>query len=156
MVMRDPGRPRRNPLFDHTAPDDDPFASPTMPPDQTAPEDDPFAGPWADDLLSGFGAGRATDASLLAGLAALVDSLRGAQPEALEHLVGAAHELVLGIKTVVDAAEASLAALRAGLHEVHHEALHEAQPEVHPQPDDPTGVEHPLAGAARIRRIDLA
>jgi hypothetical protein len=96
MAMRDPGSPGRNPFFEHDAgeePDDPvgalPFASP--PP--------PAPGLGADPLRT---------------LAGLVDALQEAQPEATEHLVAAAHELVLAVKCVVDATEAVLAAQRAG------------------------------------------
>lgn len=42
-------------------------------------------------------------------LTTLVSALAAAQPEATEHLVTAAHEMVLAVKTMVDAAEAALA-----------------------------------------------
>ena len=109
--MRDPGTPRRNPFFDH---DPDPE------PGEDA-GDDPYAG-------GPFGLG----GDPLGALAALVDALQEAQPEATEHLVAAAHELVLAVKTVVDATEAVLAAQRAAAE------------------DDPP------VPTSEVRRIDLA
>ena len=48
-------------------------------------------------------------------VAEAVAALTEAQPEAVEHLVTAAHEVVLAVKTVVDATEAALAQQRADL-----------------------------------------
>ena len=48
-------------------------------------------------------------------LLALVEGLSDAQPEAAEHLVAAAHEVVLTVKVVVDATEAVLAQQRAAM-----------------------------------------
>ncbi len=45
-------------------------------------------------------------------LLALVEGLSDAQPEAAEHLVAAAHEVVLTVKVLVDATEAVLAQQR--------------------------------------------
>jgi hypothetical protein len=115
MAMRDPGMPGRNPFFDHDAgeePDEPVGALPFAP----APE-----GP--DPLRT---------------LAGLVDALQDAQPEAAEHLVAAAHELVLAVKCVVDATEAVLAAQRGG--------EHTAEPaRQEPAPEQKT-----------VRRIDLS
>jgi hypothetical protein len=46
---------------------------------------------------------------------ALVDGLTEASPEAAEHLVAVAHEVVLTIKVLVDATEAVLAEQRAAM-----------------------------------------
>ena len=122
MAMRDPGRPGRNPFFDHS-PDvelGDPIGGPELEPEA------PFAEPLhADGAAAEEGradAGFASEpftwpggstADPLGFLAALIDGLQDAQPEATEHLVVAAHELVLAVKTIVDATEAVLAAQRA-------------------------------------------
>lgn len=90
--MRDPGTPRRNPYFDYADPDADS--------DGRFDHDD-------QDPANSYGSGGMLDA-----LGGLVEALVDAQPEASEHLVAAAHELVLAVKTVVDATEAALAAQR--------------------------------------------
>jgi hypothetical protein len=137
--MRDPGTPRRNPLFDHTFDEADDGAVPFVgaPEDRAEPRlralddpgawsddfdwgDDPFADPYATRDAE-FGtdepfarrAGAPTDP--LAGLTGIVAALTEAQPDAVEHLVTAAHEVVLAVKTVVDATEAALAQQRADL-----------------------------------------
>jgi hypothetical protein len=46
----------------------------------------------------------------------LVEGLHDAQPEAAEHLVAAAHEVVLTVKVLVDATEAVLAQQRDAMH----------------------------------------
>lgn len=141
--MRDPGTPGRNPFFDHSPdaelgdfvdaveePVDDPFAS-----DRFGASDSNF-GPEPDDGFSDAGSswpGGGVDP--LGTLVALVDALQGSQPEATEHLVAAAHELVLAVKTVVDATEAVLAAKRS-----------EAR----------AADETPTPPASGVRRIDLA
>ena len=50
-----------------------------------------------------------------AALFALAEALGDAQPEAAEHLVAAAHEVVLTVKVLVDATEAVLAEQRAAM-----------------------------------------
>jgi hypothetical protein len=123
MAMRDPGAPGRNPFFDHDAgeePDEPVGALPLAP-----PVDAPGLGP--DPLRT---------------LAGLVDALQEAQPEATEHLVAAAHELVLAVKCVVDATEAVLAAQRTG------DPPRPAAPRPDPDPD-------PRSEEA-VRRIDLS
>jgi hypothetical protein len=96
--MRDPGRPRRNPFFEHDATGDTDGAGMGFRDD----EPDPVADPTAS--VGGLGA-----------LLALVNGLADAQPEAAEHLVAAAHEVVLTVKVLVDATEAVLAEQRAGM-----------------------------------------
>lgn len=96
--MRDPGRPRRNPFFEHDAGGDADGAGMGFRDD----EPDPVADPTAS--VGGLGA-----------LLALVNGLADAQPEAAEHLVAAAHEVVLTVKVLVDATEAVLAEQRAGM-----------------------------------------
>ena len=86
MAMRDPGMPGRNPFFEHDA--------------DEIPEEPVGAPPWI----------APTGADPLRTLAGLVDALQEVQPEATEHLVTAAHELMLAVKCVVDATEAVLAA----------------------------------------------
>jgi hypothetical protein len=120
MAMRDPGRPGRNPFFDHSP--DAELGEPIGGPEPQLA--DPYADPIGADASAadGAGAGPAGDAFTWPGgstadplgfLAALIDGLQDAQPEATEHLVVAAHELVLAVKTIVDATEAVLAAQRA-------------------------------------------
>jgi len=133
MAMRDPGSPGRNPFFDHV-PDDEPV-------------DDLGAPPWAGGPTpSSVGAGP----DPLGTLAGLVDALQQAQPEATEHLVAAAHELVLAVKCVVDATEAVLAAQRMG-------APDAAPPRAEPEADefDPLLRDEPRPSSG-VRRIDLA
>jgi hypothetical protein len=97
--MRDPGPPRRNPFFEHGS--DGPLDDPGMgwrDPDAPEPTDPAEAGP-----------------SAFAALLAVVDGLGDAQPEAAEHLVAAAHEVVLAVKVLVDATEAALSEQRAAM-----------------------------------------
>jgi hypothetical protein len=103
--MRDPGHPRRNPFFEHGS-------------DGAA--DDPGMG-WrdpvddAEDGAAGGGEAPAGPAGGFAAVLALAEALGDAQPEAAEHLVAAAHEVVLTVKVLVDATEAALAEQRAAL-----------------------------------------
>jgi hypothetical protein len=159
MAMRDPGTPGRNPFFDH-GPDADlgPDAGPAEPGDTEAFEAEVRAAgfdpadwglPEDDAPRSWPGGGGGGD--LLGGLATLVDALQGAQPEATEHLITAAHELVLAVKTVVDATEAALAAQR--------ESLAAPPGEVASRDDDhdPFATpEPPTSPPPGVRRIDLA
>jgi hypothetical protein len=163
MAMRDPGTPGRNPFFDHS-PDaelgdfvdgvdesvDDPFAS-----DRYSASDFNF-GPEPDDGFSddsfagdGFSGGRSSwpggGGDPLGTLVALVDALQSSQPEATEHLVAAAHELVLAVKTVVDATEAVLAAQRGSAR---------SEP-ARPEPRVADEASGPEEGSG-VRRIDLA
>ncbi len=105
MTMRDPGAPRRNPFFvyDSEADADEPGQGwrPSPPPEQDAADD-------AQDAA-------ADGADAVSVLFSLVDALATAQPEAAEHLVAAAHEVVLSIKVLVDATEAVLAEQRAAM-----------------------------------------
>lgn len=117
--MRDPGTPGRNPFFDH---------GPDAELADLGPEYDELGTQFDEEVFAAFPfldgpdpvfADEAPPRPEAAGvdpfgtLAALVDALQGAQPEATEHLVAAAHELVLAVKSVVDATEAVLAAQRA-------------------------------------------
>ncbi len=88
--MRDPAPPRRNPFFDRES-DVDP--------------DDPGIG-WRDSVDGAAASG-------FAALIGLAEGLADAQPDAAEHLVAAAHEVVLTVKVLVDATEAVLADQRA-------------------------------------------
>ncbi|MEP6624642.1 MAG: hypothetical protein ABJC79_09375 [Acidimicrobiia bacterium] len=101
--MRDPGTPRRNPFFEHGA-------------DSTA--DDLGMG-WRADPADPAGA--VDDAEMASGgfatLLALVEGLSEAQPDAAEHLVAAAHEVVLTVKVLVDATESVLAQQREAMRE---------------------------------------
>jgi hypothetical protein len=99
--MRDPGPPRRNPFFEHGS---------------EGATDDPGMG-WRDPDDVGPSAetdtADETPVGGFAALLALVEGLGDAQPEAAEHLVAAAHEVVLTVKVLVDATEAVLAEQRA-------------------------------------------
>jgi hypothetical protein len=95
--MRDPGRPRRNPFFEHDA-----LADGAGMGFRDAEPDPPTEDPTA--AAGGLGA-----------LLALVGGLADAQPEAAEHLVAAAHEVVLSVKVLVDATEAVLAEQRTAM-----------------------------------------
>jgi hypothetical protein len=78
-----------------------------------------------------------------AALISVFDALAAVQPEAGEHLVAAAHEAVLALKTLVDATEAALAEKRASMVAEHGlESLRDAMGE--------------RATAPGVRRIDLA
>jgi hypothetical protein len=159
MAMRDPGRPGRNPFFDHTP---DAELGPDLGPEPADPEafedevraagfDPADWGLPPDDAPRAWpGGGGGGDP--LGALAGLVDALQGAQPEATEHLITAAHELVLAVKTVVDATEAALAAQRASLAPPRDETAAPATDEHDPfaSPEPPTS---PPSG---VRRIDLA
>jgi hypothetical protein len=128
MAMRDPGMPGRNPFFEHDA--------------DEIPEEPVGAPPW----IAPTGG-----ADPLRTLAGLVDALQEVQPEATEHLVTAAHELVLAVKCVVDATEAVLAAQRANAAPAPPERdlllREDADPE--PEPEAPPR-------SSGVRRIDLA
>jgi hypothetical protein len=128
MAMRDPGPPGRNPFFDHV-PDDEAL-------------DELGELPWAGGPVGAGAPGGPGGPDPLGTLAALVDALQQAQPEATEHLVTAAHELVLAVKCVVDATEAVLAAQRVGEPEV------DAGPRPRDEPSPPS--------SSGVRRIDLA
>ena len=72
----------------------------------------------ATDTASGeFGAPEGPHGAVggFATLLALVEGLSDAQPEAAEHLVAAAHEVVLTVKVLVDATEAVLAQQREAM-----------------------------------------
>ncbi len=103
--MRDPGPPRRNPFFEHGS--DGAVDDPGMgwrDPEDTASEAHTDADPSDATATGGFAA-----------LCALAEALGDAPPEAAEHLVAAAHEVVLTVKVLVDATEAVLAEQRAAM-----------------------------------------
>jgi hypothetical protein len=137
MAMRDPGRPGRNPFFDHG-----PEAELGDLPDAFGPEV-----PLGPQAWPGGGG-----ADPLGTLAALVDALQGAQPEATEHLIAAAHELVLAVKTVVDATEAVLAASRAAASDPGEAAYDDSVHDPFASSDEPP----PASPRSGVRRIDLA
>ena len=119
--MRDPGTPGRNPFFDHGPDAELGDLGPDYDELGTQFDEEVFAAfPFLEGPDPTFSEGAAPGPTApavdpLGTLAALVDALQGAQPEATEHLVAAAHELVLAVKTVVDATEAVLAAQRAAV-----------------------------------------
>ena len=158
MAMRDPGTPGRNPFFDHGPEPLDEDVAPDGPGAERAAEADaadPTAEFWEQDFpWNDTAAGR----DPLGTLANLVDALQQVQPEATEHLVAAAHELMLAVKCVVDATEAVLAAQRA---------VPRDAPMAAPDEDDdvhdpfssypPSGSGPPRSTpASGVRRIDLA
>src|SRR4051794_24154484 len=111
MAMRDPGTPGRNPFFDHS-PDADlgpdlgaePAEAEALADEVLAAGFDPADwGLREDDEPRSWPGGGGGGGDPLGALAGLVDALQGAQPEATEHLITAAHELLLAVKTVVDA-----------------------------------------------------
>ncbi len=107
--MRDPGTPRRNPFFERASDasaDDLGMGWRESPEHDHAEAADAGGEQFADAAVGGF-----------ATLVALVEGLSDAQPEAAEHLVAAAHEVVLTVKVLVDATEAVLAAQRAAMAE---------------------------------------
>jgi hypothetical protein len=112
MALRDPGAPRRNPLF---------VAAPAAaPPDPTGvPRFGAGDGGAAGDEAPAWTGGGAEHDSARPGaarigsaLGPLAAALQEAGPEAAEHLVNAAHELTLAVKVVVDALERGLAEQR--------------------------------------------
>jgi hypothetical protein len=159
MAMRDPGTPGRNPFFDHGPEPADP--------EPAGPETDDLApdGPAADrpggsdprDPDPDFWEHEfpwdttATGRDPLGTLANLIDALQEVQPEATEHLVTAAHELVLAVKCVVDATESVLAAQRANAapEPPERDRLLREDADAEPEPEAPPR-------SSGVRRIDLA
>jgi hypothetical protein len=115
MAMRDPGTPGRNPFFDHGT--EDPFASDAGSAPGGDHGDESAYDAYVRSERARNAAGPPIDTSALGTLVGLVDALGQAQPEAGEHLLAAAHELVLAVKTVVDATESVLAQQRAAMAE---------------------------------------
>src|SRR3954470_9795539 len=109
--MRDPGPPRRNPFFEHGSEGatDDPGMG-WRDPDDTSADPGPRGRADAGDAAAGAVGG-------VAALLALAEALGDAQPEVAEHLVAAAHEVVLTVKVLVDATEAGLAEQRGAMAE---------------------------------------
>lgn len=156
--MRDPGTPGRNPFFDH---------GPDAELGDLGPDYDEAGSQFDEEIFAAFPfldgpdptftdpgtSGPAPGADPLGTLAALVDALQGAQPEATEHLVAAAHELVLAVKTVVDATEAVLAAQRGAVR-----AAPSTPDEWDDAPPDPFRAADPPEPprTSGVRRIDLA
>jgi hypothetical protein len=125
--MRDPGPPRRNPFFEHGSDGgvDDPgmgWRDPQDAPSEPHPDAEPSE-PFDATATGG-----------LAALFALAEALGDAQPEAAEHLVAAAHEVVLTVKVLVDATEAVLADQRAAM-----AARNQARREPGPSDASPAG-----------------
>jgi len=140
--MRDPGPPRRNPFFEHGS-------------DGAA--DDPGMG-WRDPEDAGSEAHAAADdvdATATGGFAALfalAEALGDAQPDAAEHVVAAAHEIVLTVKVLVDATEAALAEQRAAM-----AARNQARSESGPagaSPGDARGAHGDVTDLAAVRRAE--
>ncbi|MGZ8733886.1 MAG: hypothetical protein ACXW2C_09340 [Acidimicrobiia bacterium] len=158
MALRDPGAPRRNPLFavDEPGPD-----ACTDAPEANGDEWDD----WADDPIFG-GSDNPLFGAPGSAMGPLISAFTEAGPEAAEHLVNAAHEFTLAIKVVVDAFERTLAEQRAVF-----AAEHPTQPadpadgrdadfEIHLDNDPfvgPAGppVREPRVGVPRVQNIDL-
>jgi hypothetical protein len=105
--MRDPGTPRRNPFFEHGSDGStDEFGMGWR---DRADDADATGGPSSSSEMPDGAVGA------FATLLALVEGLNDAQPEAAEHLVAAAHEVVLTVKVLVDATEAVLAQQRSAM-----------------------------------------
>jgi hypothetical protein len=104
MALRDPGAPRRNPLFAVDEPA-------RRGPDPASGADDGWDD-WADDPIFG-GSGDPLLGAPGSAVGPFITALTEAGPEAAEHLVNAAHEFTLAIKVVVDAFERTLAEQRA-------------------------------------------
>jgi hypothetical protein len=160
MALRDPGPPRRNPLF---AVDEPPGGPPADAPESSGSSGSSGSSEhhdgwddWADDPIFG-----GADDPLLgapgSAVGPLLNALTEAGPEAAEHLVNAAHELTLAVKVVVDAFERSLAEQRAAF---------AAEPDAGGEPrsadDDEFELDLDLEGppfsrpaAPRVQNIDL-
>jgi hypothetical protein len=152
MALRDPGAPRRNPLFAV----DESAAMPGH--DPTHGDDDPGDDgwdDWADDPIFG-GAGDPLFGAPGSAVGPLISALTEAGPEAAEHLVNAAHEFTLAIKVVVDAFERTLAEQRAAF-----VAEHPTAPvdfDIHLDDDDEIHLDdasHARPAAPRVQNIDL-
>ena len=103
--MRDPGTPRQNPFFEHGSDGATNDLGMGWKDVATDADSEPSGGADAfDGAVGGF-----------ATLLAMVEGLSDAQPEAAEHLVAAAHEVVLTVKVLVDATEAVLAHQREAM-----------------------------------------
>ncbi len=147
MALRDPGAPRRNPLF---AVDD--VAGPNLAghesagpgvagpdavgPDAVGPDEgigDDGWDDWVDDPIFGRPSSGGSDNPLFgapgSAVGPFVAALTEAGPEAAEHLVNAAHELTLAIKVVVEAFERTLAEQRATFAAEHAEAR-DSEPDI--------------------------
>lgn len=122
--MRDPGTPRRNPFFEHGSDGRVGDLGMGWSDDGDEVSDGPD-GPRVTDIPEGGVGGLAT-------LLAVMERLSDAQPEAAEHLVAAAHEVVLTLKVLVDATEAVLAEQRDAM------AIRSAERAVGAAESDPT------------------
>jgi hypothetical protein len=161
MAMRDPGTPGRNPFFDHgpdhgpdPVADDGTFDGPAA--ERPSGTGDPDGDFWEQEFPWNDTAERDPLArDPLGTLANLVDALQAVQPEATEHLVTAAHELMLAVKCVVDATEAVLAAQRAAAAAATPPAAPGRDPLLR---DDVESTREPEAPTSRggVRRIDLS
>ena len=155
MAMRDPGTPGRNPFFDHGPEAAGPEVSDSdLSPDGPAADRpsgsadrDPDPDFWEHEFPWDT---TATGRDPLGTLANLVDALQEVQPEATEHLVAAAHELMLAVKCVVDATEAVLAAQRSNAAPAppERDRLLREDADTEPEPEAPR--------SSGVRRIDLA
>ena len=153
MALRDPGAPRRNPLFAV----DEPAGTG---PDPVADHDD-GSHDWDDDTIFG-GSDNPLFGAPGSAVGPFITALTEAGPEAAEHLVNAAHEFTLAIKVVVDAFERTLAEQRATF-----AAEHRADPagrggaefDIHLDEDPLAQPASPRPGARvttpRVQHIDL-
>lgn len=160
MALRDPGVPRRNPLFtvdDPAGPDPRAHAHDADTPDAG---DDGWDD-WADDPIFG-GSDNPLFGAPGSAVGPFVTALTEAGPEAAEHLVNAAHELTLAIKVVVDAFERTLAEQRAAFAAEHPEPTGTPDVDIDLDLEDepfarPTRrpVGEPKVAAPRVQSIDL-
>ncbi len=145
-MLRDPNRPRGNPLFDEA--DSTSFdvdarrarhprlsAVPTGATEEEPEGEEPGGEATEPEEPTGGATGR-TDV----GVGGLLDALVDAGPETAEHLLRAVNELLLAAQTVIAAAERGL------------EQRGEAEPSA-PDADAPTSAEGDRPG--RVRHIDL-
>jgi hypothetical protein len=180
--MRDPGTPRRNPLFGERPADEQPGedSHPVAPDDPgtieaaAAAADEgvpPRDAPGADEGAPPRDAPPAHDHSRLGSggacplcsLGLFASTMRDASPEAMDHLLGAAHEFLLAAKVVLDAADravelqrAQLLANRDAAREQRARRSEAAQHAGPMPPAKPSDEPSPPESSGRVRRIHLA
>jgi hypothetical protein len=156
MALRDPGAPRRNPLF---AVDDAAAGTEPLPDAASdAPPGDDGWFDWGDDPI--FGSANPLFGAPGSAMGPFISALTEAGPEAAEHLVNAAHELTLAIKVVVDAFERTLADQRAAF-AAEHTSAEGFTPDVDLTDDDPfasapePSAPPPRVDEPRVQNIDV-
>lgn len=169
-MIRDPGTPRRNPLFSPVGPSTDlPPPAAVDEPDPDEPHDEPdhdrardepvarSAPPHVhthDHSVTGVGA------CPLCSLATFLSTMREASPEAMDHLLGAAHEILLATRVVLDAADRAVELQRAQLAAARDQAAaareNAAAARDQAVPKRPAPPASAPEGSGRVRRIQLA